>query len=76
MNLRATDKGKEFAAPSGRRVKYIGERGGSYFFVYVDDTSDGLALTSGGLRILDKPNDSGQGNSCLTTFRTVPGKLS
>ena len=55
MNLRNRDAGKVFVAPSGRRVEFIAESRGAYLFQYLDDPSDGLALSADGLRILEKP---------------------
>jgi hypothetical protein len=57
MNLRKKDAGKVFVAPSGRRVGFIGEKSGAFLFRYLDDPSDGLALSAESLRILDKPAD-------------------
>ncbi len=55
MNLRKQDAGKVFVAPAGRRVGFIGEKSGAFLFRYLDDPSDGLALSAESLRILDKP---------------------
>jgi len=55
MNLSKRDQGKQFVAPSGRRVEFVAQPSEDrYVFVYVDDRDDGLALSQEGLWILDR----------------------
>jgi hypothetical protein len=55
MNLSKRDQGKQFVAPSGRRVEFVAQQSDDrYVFVYVDDRDDGLALSQDGLRILER----------------------
>jgi len=57
MNLRKCDAGKVFIAPSGRLVSFEAEKGGVYMFTYLDDPTDGLALSFDGLRILERARE-------------------
>jgi hypothetical protein len=57
MNLRESDVGKRFVAPSGRLVTFESKRNDTYFFMYEDDPTDGVALSQDALRILDEPDD-------------------
>jgi hypothetical protein len=54
MNLGKRDVGRQFIAPSGRRIEFEGVHGNRFMFVYVDDREEGLALSGEGLRILEQ----------------------
>lgn len=53
MNLGKRDVGRQFIAPSGRRIEFEGVHGDRFMFVYVDDRQEGLAFSGEGLRILE-----------------------
>ena len=58
MNLRKSDLGRKFVAPSGRVVELISVRDGLYHFRYLDDPTDGLALKQETLQILREEDQS------------------
>lgn len=72
------DAGTQFIAPSGRHVEFVVKRDGTFLFAYLDDPTDGLALSLEGLRLLEPAKASAaleHVQSRAAQMRTAPRRV-